>query len=240
MKTMKSLLAVAALAGQAYAADYAVTGSMNGANNMGSPVQGPWIHAGSTGVKTTSSVWPNFSGVWSINGLPTPSVPSTPSLSGVFGDFEQFFMTMGYILAFIGINQPHLVYSFNGGTISYTPGPLDASGNYTGGTLTLGQPMVYSGTDNALFNAQTSDATLLFDSANGAQLGACWPGPTYPLCANPSTQFLGQPDMERFYLTLTFTADFQAFVGTAVAADIGDSSTGNYWYSYSFYGELLP
>jgi hypothetical protein len=46
--------------------------------------------------------------------------------------------------------------------------------------------------------------------------------------------------LERFYLTLTFSPDFNSFTGTAVGADVGGpitlGNTGNTWYSYSFSG----
>lgn len=80
-------------------------------------------------------------------------------------------------------------------------------------TLTLGQPMIWSDIDAGFPGGQTSDATLEFNAAEGGVPGVCMG--SVLICSGQSTQFLSKPDMERFYLTLTFSEDFENFTGTA-------------------------
>jgi len=186
-----------------------------------------YVHPGIASYNTTASSWPAFSGVWTID-------RSTLSVTGTFADFEQFSTSIN--LGLFGsavVNQPHLVYLFNLGTVVYTPDPTLA----TGGTLTVGDAMTCPGSDSVAQNSQTSSGALQFDSSNGAS-STCAGSAT--ICNAHNIHFLGRPDLERFYLTLTLSADFSHFSGTAVGADIGGAmplgTTGNTWYCYSFTG----
>lgn len=234
MKITKALLAVSVLAAavsQAQAASYTVTGSLNGVNTVGASFDPTLrVHAGTTAYSTAASNWPTFSGAWDIL-----TSGSGGSISGIFGDFEQYSTSVSVTLAGTAvINQPNLVYSFNGGTVAYNAGTR---------TLTLGQTLVYSNTDSGITNGAASNATLKFDTANGAIAGSCLPASSV-ICTNQVTHFLGKPDLEKFYLSLTFSEDFSTFSGFAVGADVGGGSgltaTGNTWYSYSFNGAIVP
>ena len=227
MKIMKSLIAVSILAAvQANAAVYNVTGSQAGANTKGATVDPSlFVHAGSTSYSTSASNFPTFSGSWDIN-----TAGSSGSVTGIFGNFVQYSTSVsaGFGLTAV-INQPHVVYSFSGGTVSYNAGTR---------TFTLGQPLVYSNSDAAINNDATSDAKLTLDVAHGAAAGVC--SGASVICNNQATYFINKPDLERFYMTLTFSPDFSSFTGTAVGADVGGGSggtaTGNTWYSYNFTG----
>lgn len=229
MKIMKSLLAVSILAAaaQSHATVYNVTGTLDGVNTVGATSDPKlYVHAGSTAYSTTGNQWPSFAGQWDIS-----IAGASGSISGIFSDFVQYATSVnaGILGGTASINQPNLVYSFNGGTVTY---------NSVTRTFTLGQTMTWSATDNQINNNQSSDATLKFDVANGAVPGVCSGSST--ICSGQTTHFLSKPDMERFYLTLTFSPDFQTFTGTAVGADVGGSLpigvTGNTWYTYSFSG----
>jgi hypothetical protein len=225
---IKSLLAVSILAAaaQSHAATYDVTGSLAAINTIGATSTPTlWIHPGSTTYSTAATTWPTFTGTWSVD-------PAAGAISGIFSDFEQYstsIRALGTLTAVV--DQPHLVYSFNGGTVTYDEATR---------TLTLGQTLVQNGPSTS--NTQTSDATLLFDTANGSIPGVCSNNAT--ICAGQAQQFLAKPDMERFYLTLTFSSDFSSFTGSAVGADVGGAivgypgTTGNTWYKWDFAGTL--
>ena len=131
------------------------------------------------------------------------------------------------------IDQSAQVYWFNLGTVAYTPAPT----MLTGGTLTVGDPMTCPVVDSAIANAQTSSGTLLFDTVNGST-SACTGSST--LCSAHAAHFASKPNLEHFYLKLTFSPSFSSFTGTAVGADVGGSmfsgTTGNTWYRDSFTG----
>lgn len=233
MKTTKKLLALSILAASqlhATPATYSVTGSLDGVNTMKATVDPKlYVHTGSTTYSTTGVSWPSFTGSWVID-------TSVASITGTFADFVQYSTSVnaGILGGTAVVNQPDLVYLFQNGTVVYTPDLTLV----TGGTLTVGQTMVYSNTDSTALNNQTSDGTLEF---NGTA-GNCYGSST--ICSGQSTWFLAYPDVERFYLTLTFSADMSSFTGTAVGADVGGSlplgTTGNTWYSWSFTGTVVP
>lgn len=89
---------------------------------------------------------------------------------------------------------------------------------------------------------QTSDAALKFDNHEGALPGSCV-GSLF-ICDGQNTQFPGEPNLEYFYLTLMFNANFSSFTGSAAGVDIGDPTTigtiGNTWYHHSFSAIPVP
>ena len=232
MKFKQSLLAVSILAAsQSYAApvSYNVSGALAGVNTMGATVNPTlWVHAGVTSYSTSAAVWPTFTSSWAIDY--NPSTPGAYTITGNFGTFAQYSTSIkASIFGTAVVNQPNAVYAFNTGTVNYNP---------TTRTLTLGQAMSYSDTDSNTLNVQTSDGTLSFTGAAGGCTGAS------VICSGQSIWFLSYPDMERFYLVLTFDSTFTGFSGTAVGADVGGplplGTTGNTWYKYEFTGELPP
>lgn len=232
MKIINSLIAASVLvAGHAYATCYNVAGSLTGISTVGATATPAlYVHAGSTSYSTSTSVFPTFSS--STLCIDTTSSPAT--ISGIFGDFVQYSTSVSVFSGLITavVNQPHVVYSFNGGTVAWTP----TSSGSVDGTLTLGQPLTMTGG-----NSQTSDASLLFDTANGATAGGCTGSSI--ICSGQSTWFLAYPNMELFYLTLTVAPGGATISGSAVGADVGGSvpggTTGNTWYSYSFTGTRI-
>jgi hypothetical protein len=232
MKIIKSLLAVSVLAaGPAYAACYNVTGSMTGISTVGaSSTPSLYVHAGSTSYSTSPSIFPSFSS--STLCINTSTSPAT--ITGIFSNFVQYSTSVRVLggLVTAVVNQPHLVYSFNGGTTAWAP----TSPGSVDGTLTLGQVLTMTGG-----NSQTSDASLLFDTANGATAGSCTGSSL--ICNGQATWFLAFPNLELFYLTLTVAPTASTISGTAVGADTGGAvtggNTGNTWYSYSFTGTKI-
>lgn len=228
---IKTLLAVSILAAasQSHATVYDVTGSLAGINTIGA-TSAPtlYIHPGTTAYSTTGTTWPTFTGTWDLT-----TSGSSGSISGIFSDFVQYSTSIRVLNGLLTavVNQPHLVYSFNGGTVSY---------NAATRTFTLGQAMTFNGPSTN--NNQTSNASLKFDTANGAVAGTCSNNVT--ICTGQQEQFLAKPDLERFYLSLTFSEDFSTFTGTAVGADVGGAitggNTGNTWYSWTFNGVAQP
>jgi len=232
---MKSILAISILAAasQSHATLYNVTGSFDGINTIGATSDPKlYVHTGTTAYSTTANTFPTFSGQWDVN-------TASPSVTGTFADFAQYSTSVYVSLLFASavVNQPHLVYSFNNGTASY-----DAATR----TFTLGQPLTFYASGDTPstapgMNAQSSDAALTFDTGKGAQAGVCTGNST--VCTGQTDIFLATPNLEMFYMTLTFSADFQTFTGTAVGADVGGALasgvgvTGNTWYSYSFNGQ---
>jgi hypothetical protein len=240
MKITKTLMAVSILAAAAnvHAATYNVTGQLLGVNTMEATSDPTlYVHTGTTAYSTAASTWPTFTGVWNLN-----TSGNTGTVSGIFADFVQYSTSINVgIFGTAVVNQPHLVYSFQNGTVAY-----DAASR----TLTVGQAMTYSdlpdknnGPAIAVLNAQTSDGTLLFDRAHGALDGVCTVA-TGTVCSGQALQFIPKPDLERFYMTLTFSSDFSSFTGTAVGADVGGTlpagKTGNTWVNWSFSGTLVP
>jgi len=232
MKLIQSLLAVSvvAVAGQAQATCYSTTGSLTAISTVGATsTPSLYVHAGTTSYSTSASVYPTFTGNICIDTSVSPA-----TVTGVYADFVQY-STSVRVLGFITavVNQPNLVYSFNGGTTAWAPN----SPGSAEGTLTLGQALTMTGG-----NGQTSDATLLFDTSNGATAGSC--SGSSIICNGQSTWFLAYPDMERFFMTVTITYNAvlgkYTISGTAVGADTGGSvtggTTGNTWYSHSFTG----
>jgi len=226
MNRMQSLLTVS-VAVQAFSlatpicatpVNYNVTGSMDTMNTIAATVD-PVL---------SPSPWPTFSGIWTID-------TSAPSITGTFGDFVPYSTAID--LGLFGsavVNQPAQIYLFNLGTVTYTPDPT----LLTGGTLTVGEPMTCPVVDNLILNAQTSSGSLQFDTVNG---GASACTGNINICNAHAVHFAAKPDLERFYLTLTFSPNFATFTGTAVGADLGgamagSTKTGNTWYCYSFSG----
>jgi len=229
MKTIKSILAFSLLGTslQTQAAIYHVVGKLDGINTVNATVNPQlYLHSGSTVYDATGTQWPTFAGTWDV---------SSANLSGVFADFAQFSTSInaGALGGTAVVYQPNLVYSFNGGTVAY-----DAATR----TLTLGQPMIWSDIDAGFPSGQTSDASLKFGSSEGAVPGSC--SGSQLICEGQQTHFLDKPNLERFYLTLTFNANFTGFTGTAVGVDIGGptaaGATGNTWYHYSFSAVPVP
>jgi hypothetical protein len=229
MKIIKSVLVIAALgAAQAQGAVYNVTGSLAGVNTVGATSDPTlWVHAGTTAYSTAASNWPAFAGTWNIN-----TSGSSGTVTGQFGDFEQYSTSIKALFLTAVVNQPNLVYSFNGGTVNYNAGTR---------TLTLGQALPFPATDGGANNNAASDASLLLDTANGALAGVCTGASL--ICDGQAAQFIAKPNLERFYMTLTFSSDFSGFVGTAVGADVGGNipagKTGNTWYKYNFSGTAV-
>jgi hypothetical protein len=235
MKIIKPLLAVSVLAaaGQSFGACYDVSGAMTGISTVGASfTPALYVHAGSTGYNDDPTVFPTFASTTFC--IDTTTTPAT--ITGIFGDFVQYTTSIDVLSTILGaVDQPNLVYSFNGGTVTWTP----VSVGSPDGTLTLGQAMTMTGG-----NSQTSDASLLFDTANGATAGTCWDNTTPPppgvICGGQATHFLAKPDLEKFYLTLTISSSGASISGTAIGADVGGSvplgQTGDTWYSWSFSG----
>jgi len=233
MKIRKTLLALSVLtaAAQSHAMVYRVTGSLDAVNTVGAAVNPTlYVHSGSSSYSSSSSIWPTFAGVWDI-----ATSGNSGSISGIFADFVQYSTSFSLVSGMLTavINQPNLVYSFNGGTVTY-----DAATR----TFRLGQPLIYSNTDAAVPNNQTSDGALKFDTAAGAIPAVC--SGQAIICSQQRAQFLDKPDLERFYLTLTFSPDFSTFSGTAIGGDVGGpvpgGNTGNMWYAWSFNGAAVP
>lgn len=232
MKLIQSLLAVSvvAVAGQASATCYTLSGSLTAISTVGATATpNLYIHAGSTSYSTSASVYPTFTGSICID---TSASPAT--VTGIYADFVQYSTSVRVLSVVTAVvNQPNLVYSFNGGTTGWAPN----SPGSAEGTFTLGQALTMTGG-----NGQTSDATLLFDTGNGATAGTCTGSSL--ICTGQSTWFLAYPDLERFFMTVTITYDAglgkYRISGTAVGADTGGSvtggNTGNTWYSHSFTG----
>jgi len=224
MKITKTLLAASiltAIASQSHATVYNVTGTLGGINTVGATSDPSlYVHTGSTAYSTSTPTWPTFTGTWDI-----ATSGNTGSIAGIFADLVQYSTSVKALIVTAVVNQPHLVYSFNGGSVSY---------NADTRTFTLGQAMTFSNSDSGFPSSQTSDATLKFDTANGAVAGAC--SGSSLVCDSQQSQFLQKPDLERFYMTLTFSPDFNTFSGTAVGADVGNGTTGNSWYTWSFNG----
>jgi hypothetical protein len=231
MKIISALAAilVAAILPAHAASTYHVTGALQGVNTKGATVDPDlYIHSGATAYSTAASAWPAFTGEWQIE-----HTDHGAAISGVFGAFAQYSTAVnaGFLGGKAVTDQPHLVYSFAGGSVSY-----DAATR----TLTLGQPLVFSERDSALDNAAASDATLHFDASAGAKPAVCSGSKT--ICSGQAEWFMNKPDLEKFYLQLTFSPDFRSFTGSAVGVDVGGSlalgKTGDTWYSYRFSGAL--
>jgi len=230
MKTIKTLLAVSVVvtAAQAHATCYNTSGSMTAISTVGATSTPTlYVHANSTGYNTTPTVFPTFAGSVCID---TSASPAT--VTGIYADEQQYTTSVkvlgGLVTAYI--NQPHAVYNFGGGTTYWTA----LSGGVAGeGTFKLGQTLTLSGG-----NSQTSDAYLGFDYTDGATDGSCTGSSL--ICNAQRDYFLANPDLERFYMTVTITWDAVLgkfrLTGTAVGADVGNSTTGNTWYSWSFTG----
>lgn len=235
MKIIQSLLAVSVLAAsQAYAAPtcYNVTGAMTGISTVGATTTpNLYVHAGSSTYSTSPSIFPSFASATLC--IDTTTTPAT--ITGIFGDFVQY-STSVQVGSTAVIDQPNVVYSFNGGTTAWTP----SSPGAIDGTLTLGQVLTMTGG-----NSQTSDASLLFDTANGATAGTCNPPGFNLICLGQTTWFLPYPNMELFYLTLTVAPTGSTISGSAVGADTGGAilsgiaQTGNTWYSFTFTGTKI-
>ena len=230
MNLIKSLLAVSILtASQAQATCYNTTGSMTGISMVGAILTPSlYVHAGSAGYSTLPSIFPSFAGAICIDTSVNPA-----TVIGIYADFAQYSVSIKNILHPAVVNQSHQVYSFNGGTTTWTQAPSPALVGE--GTFTLGQAMTMTGG-----NSQTSDATLLFDTANGAYPGNCSSSCCTAACSDQNNWFLPYPDLERFYMTVTITYDpalgkFK-LSGTSVGSDVGGAMTGNLWYSYNFTG----
>ncbi len=112
-------------------------------------------------------------------------------------------------------------------------------------TLTLGQMLKYTdakdsqmggrtGTLTQSFVNQNSDAVAKWSSEGVA--GSCAPVDS-TVCKGQSQFFVGKPDMEKFYLTLTFLAPGKV-MGSAIGIDVGGKlplgETGVQLSKYSF------
>jgi len=229
MKLFKTLLAVSvvAAAGHASATCYNTTGSLNAISTVGATVTPSlYVHAGSTSYSTSAAVWPTFTGSVCID---TSSSPAT--VTGTFANFAQYSTSIKAGIAGTAVaNQPNLVYAFfssGGGTTTWTP----TSGSQ--GTFTLGQTLTMTGG-----NSQTSDASLQNTGSAGTCTGSSL------ICNGQSTWFLGQPNLEKFYMNVSITLDAMTgkyrISGTAIGADTGGSvlggKTGDTWYSWSISG----
>lgn len=163
------------------------------------------------------------------------------SFTGIRGlmDFESYATAIN---AGIGgkatVTNAHNVYEIGGagnGTVTW---------NAATRTLTLGQKINYtSQTDSAMgttttqtYVNQSSDSQAIFSTANGAIGPTCTPSGT--VC-NGQTQWFGasRPNLEGFYLTLTFDANLVEFTGQAVSIDVGGTlplgKTGNQLAKYT-------
>jgi hypothetical protein len=221
----KSLIAAAVLfAVQAQAAQYNVTGNLTATKVIG---------AQSTPTLTLTPGQPAFTSTWDIN-------TATNTLIGGL-DFNSYSVGIRALGGLISgtVNQSNAVYQIGGGA-------GNASYNAATRTLTVGQVMTYS---NASGSSSTS---LLWNTVANPDLGlsAAVSGTCSGnnlICDNQRNIFLANPNLERFYLSLTFDGIangdgvniFSHFTGTAVSVDVGNGTTGNSWTSYTFRGELI-
>lgn len=218
----KSLIAAAVtFAVQANAAQYSVTGNLTATKVVG---------ATATPSLTLTPGQPAFSGLWDIN-------TATGTVVGGL-DFVAYSVGIKVLGGAISgtVNQPNAVYTISGGA-------GNAVYNAASQTLTVGQVLNYgaaSGTSTAqlLWNATANPALEL-----SAGIGGTCSGNSL-ICTNQRDIFLANPNLERFYLSLTFDGltngdgvnIFSHFTGTAVSVDVGNGTTGNSWTSYTFTG----
>lgn len=241
MKTIKTLFAVSALAAgvEAHAATQTVlsmNGTMNGMNVLGATAD-PTLTVNPTA--PTFSQLGNF--VLTTTGTFGQSDFAYTGIQGTW-DFDPYTTAIN---AGIGgkatVTQSNSVYDIGGagnGTVTW---------NAATRTLTLGQQLNYTAsTDSTLgtaavatYNSQASDGVAKWNTTSGVA-GACTPSGT--VCNGQTSIFLANPNIERFYLTLTFAEDFVNFTGTAVGIDVGGSlplgKTGNQFTTYSFTGAV--
>lgn len=227
----RALIAVAVgLAVQANAAQYNVTGNLDATKVVG---------ATATPSLTLNPASPAFSGIWDID-------TATGTLLGGF-DFDPYTVDIkvSVFITLTGqVTQSNAVYRFDGGA-------GNASYNAATHTLTMGQELNYTSASG------NSPVKLLWNGSadpghglTAGTAGVCTGSST--ICNGQDQIFLANPDLERFYLSLTFDGltqgdginIFSHFTGTAVSVDVGGSvslgNTGNSWTRYTFTGSLVP
>lgn len=216
----------------AYAAYYNVTGAITGIDTVGAtsdpgltmvpgnPPFGDAANANPLAVGNHASVWKIDTAKKTVTGiLDYPSWKTDVAVNAP---------VVGWMYA--TITQPNAIYRFGAGTVAY-----DAATR----ALTLGQAITFGGNKD-----QGSDARLLWNSSPAvptAAGGSCTGNST--VCGGQNQYFLANPDQERFYMKLTFSADGKSFTGEGVGIDVGGSLsigvTGNTFQSYTFSGTLI-
>ncbi len=242
MKMLKTALAVSTLAAvtQADAAVLQVTnlqGQMDGMNVVGATAD-PTLTVNPA--NPTFSQVGNFELTYTGNNIGDADFAFT----GIKGTWE-FVSYQTAIDAGIGgkatVVQSKSVYDIGtAGTVTW-----DAATK----TLTLGQMLKYTdakdsamggrtGTLTQSFVNQNSDAVAKWNASGVA--GACTP-PTGTVCQGQNQYFVQKPDMEKFYLTLTFSAPGKV-TGSAIGMDVGGKlplgETGVQLSKYSFSGDV--
>ncbi len=116
-------------------------------------------------------------------------------------------------------------------------------------TLTLGQMLKYTDAKDSAMGGRTGTLTQSFVNQNSdavakwnsSGVGASCTPPTGTVCQGQRDFFLAKPDLEKFYLTLTFSAPGKV-TGSAIGIDVGGKlplgETGVQLSKYSFSGDV--